>query len=255
MEYIGVFQGGGIKGLAYIGAICALEDYGITCLKSAGTSIGAVFASLLACGYSGRELAYLSKEINFSSLLYMPSKKISTLIYDKGLYDSSIIEYELNYLYNYKGYNIVSDLFINDETKLKVVVSDLTKKRAMIFPDMLNEYGINKNNISIARMVTMSILYPGFFKALKLGNSTIVDGGVMNNFPLDAYEIEKNEFGIAFQILNRPKKFDNTNYKLIKINTNNTKTLQFKVNYQDKKSLFENGYSAGIKFIEENYFK
>ena len=41
MEYVGIFQGGGMKGLAYMGAICALEECGIKAKKVAGTSIGA----------------------------------------------------------------------------------------------------------------------------------------------------------------------------------------------------------------------
>lgn len=75
MEYVGIFQGGGMKGLAYMGAICALEECGIKAKKVAGTSIGAVFASLLATGYTGKEITYLSKHIDFTKLLYKPNNK------------------------------------------------------------------------------------------------------------------------------------------------------------------------------------
>lgn len=254
LEYTGVFQGGGMKGIAYIGAICALEENGFKCVRAAGTSIGAVFASLLICGYSGKELAYISRDLNFQSLLYMPSKNIASFIQDKGLYHSSIIEYELDRLYSYKGYKMMTDVIRDKETLLKVVATDLTQKKVVIFPDQLFKYNLTPGQFTIARAVTMSCLYPGFFKSLKLGNSTIVDGGVLNNLPLNVFDLKNDELGIAFQILNKPKNIEFSNYKFIKIDTSNVKTLKFKVNYGDKAKLFENGYLAGINFIE-NYYK
>lgn len=255
MEYTGVFQGGGMKGLAYIGAICALEENGFTCIRSAGTSVGSIFASLLICGYSGKEMAYISKQLNFESFLYMPSKKISAFIQDKGLYQSSIIEYELDRLYSYKGYKMMSDLITDEGAIFKTAVTDATRKKSILFPDQLFEYNVRPSEFTIARAVTMSCLYPGFFKYLKLGNSVMVDGGVFNNLPLNAYHIEEGKLGIAFQILNKPKTIENPSYQGIKIDTSNVKTLKFKVTNVDKAKLFENGYVAGMKFVEEYYKK
>ena len=72
--------------------------------------------------------------------------------------------------------------------------------------------------------------------------------------PLNVFDLKNDELGIAFQILNKPKNIEFSNYKFIKIDTSNVKTLKFKVNYGDKAKLFENGYLAGINFIE-NYYK
>lgn len=252
MEYTGVFQGGGMKGIAYIGAVCALEENNFKCIRAAGTSIGAVFASLLMCGYSGKELAYISKNIDFQSFLYMPTKRISSVIQDKGLYNSSIIEYELDRLYSYKGYKMVDEL-MNEETILKVIATDATLKREIILPDALSLYQIRPSNLTIARMVTLSLLYPGVFKPLKLGNSTIVDGGITNNFPTNVYPLKEYELGIAFQILNKPRKNEQSNYQYIKIDTSNIKTLKFRIDYCDKAKLFENGYISGMKFVEQFY--
>ena len=126
MEYVGIFQGGGMKGLAYMGAICALEECGIKAKKVAGTSIGAVFASLLATGYTGKEITYLSKHIDFTKLLYKPNNKLTTCIKELGCYSSEYIEELLNSLYNRKGYHYVSDL---NKDNLKVIASDITKRK------------------------------------------------------------------------------------------------------------------------------
>ena len=54
MEYIGIFQGGGMKGIAYIGALIALEENGFICKKAAGTSVGEIISGLVAAGYNGQ---------------------------------------------------------------------------------------------------------------------------------------------------------------------------------------------------------
>jgi NTE family protein len=56
MKAYGVFEGGGARGYAHIGALRAAEDRGIEFVAVAGTSIGAAIAALVAAGYTGREL-------------------------------------------------------------------------------------------------------------------------------------------------------------------------------------------------------
>ena len=51
-----VCEGGGVRGIAHIGALCALEDYGFTFNSFAGTSVGALITSLMAVGYSAYEI-------------------------------------------------------------------------------------------------------------------------------------------------------------------------------------------------------
>jgi NTE family protein len=56
MKAYGVFEGGGARGYAHVGALRASEDRGIEFVAVAGTSIGEVIAALVAAGYTGREL-------------------------------------------------------------------------------------------------------------------------------------------------------------------------------------------------------
>lgn len=247
MKYIGIFQGGGIKGLAYMGAICALEESGIIATKVAGTSIGAVFASLLATGYSGKEIAYLSKHIDFTKLLYKPSNRITTCIKELGYYGSELIEELLNSLYNKKGYYSVSDL---EKDKLKVVASDITKRKKIVLPDEFWQYDIDDNNVTIARMVTLSLLYPVFFKPLNLNKSKIVDGGLYDPFPIDV--ISDNNFKkIGFQLIPKKNKKTRMLDYLIDIDTKFIKTLDFKITHNETAKLFEHGYFAAKKVAEQ----
>ena len=51
-----VFEGGGVKGIGLVGAVAVLEEHGYVPKSLAGTSAGAIVATLLGAGYSGREL-------------------------------------------------------------------------------------------------------------------------------------------------------------------------------------------------------
>jgi NTE family protein len=51
-----VLEGGGVKGVALVGALAALEDQGYIPQNIAGTSVGAILGALLAAGYTAAEL-------------------------------------------------------------------------------------------------------------------------------------------------------------------------------------------------------
>ncbi len=56
MEAFGIFEGGGAKGLAHIGALKAAEEHGVQFSGVAGTSAGSIVAALVAAGYVADEL-------------------------------------------------------------------------------------------------------------------------------------------------------------------------------------------------------
>lgn len=69
-----VLQGGGIKGLAYIGALRYLEENNININYIAGSSVGAIIGSLIACGYDSYELEDIINNISINTLI----KELST---------------------------------------------------------------------------------------------------------------------------------------------------------------------------------
>jgi NTE family protein len=64
MKAFGIFEGGGAKGYAHIGALQAIEARGIELVAVAGSSIGAVIALLIAAGFTGSELFQQGQEGN-----------------------------------------------------------------------------------------------------------------------------------------------------------------------------------------------
>ena len=56
MQAFGIFEGGGAKGLAHVGAIAVAQELGVQFVGVAGASAGAIVAALIAVGYAPREV-------------------------------------------------------------------------------------------------------------------------------------------------------------------------------------------------------
>lgn len=247
MDYIGVFQGGGMKGIAYAGAYLALEENGFHCKKAVGTSIGAVFAGMIIAGYTGKELIQILEKLNFSSLLYKQPNNIKNIINDKGLYHTLYIEQTIMQLLSKKGIYTFNDVRLDNDYKLKVIGTDIKKYRPIIFPNDLIKYQIFPSTFSVARAITMSATYPGFFKPIKLSDTYVIDGGVVNNFPIEVCSYTNQDIVIGFKIQNKDNKKIFKNYYNVLIDTSGYKVLDFKMDKQKQWELFLKGYNEGKK--------
>ncbi|QQZ10882.1 patatin-like phospholipase family protein [Heyndrickxia vini] len=194
MDIDGVFSGGGIKGLALIGAYEELESQGFTFNRVAGTSAGSIIAGFIAAGYSSQEMKSLFSHVPYENLLdswktWIPiPKQISKWIFlywRLGLYKGKALEDWLREMLAAKGVYTFADL---PKDSLKVVASDLSNGRLLVLPDDLIQYGIPIESFPVARAIRMSCSIPYFFEPVKLksleGISVIADGGVLSNFPM-----------------------------------------------------------------------
>ena len=154
----GVFSGGGVKALAFIGALEELEEQGYTFKRMAGTSAGAILASLTAAGYTAKELKERLNNLSFLSLVdvpltdrLFPFMKWLLLYYRMGLYKGNQLENVLEEWLNEKGVRTFADL---PPGSLKVICSDLTLGRIVVIPDDLKKvYGIDPATFSVAKAV------------------------------------------------------------------------------------------------------
>ncbi|MFF5994645.1 patatin-like phospholipase family protein [Lysinibacillus sp. KU-BSD001] len=192
----GVFSGGGIKGFAYVGALQVLEERGIQFQRVAGTSAGAILASFIAAGFSVKEIEGILDELDVSTLLdppklffNIPFFKWINLYRRLGLYRGKTLEKWFYQKLATKGVYTFGDL---QRGALKLVASDLTNGRMIVLPDDLKKYGIDSKKFPISRALRMSCGIPFFFEPVYLkngkGESVIVDGGVLSNFPMWIYD-------------------------------------------------------------------
>ena len=195
-----VCKGGGVKGIALVGALLYFEECGYIWKKVAGTSVGAIVASLVAVGYTAKEIYDIMLKIDYhkfadkNTLQSIPliGPPIS-LFYSKGIHAGDYVENFLSEKFEQKGKKYFKDIYENGESKLKVIASDVTRHKLIVLPDDLVEYNINPMEFEIAKAVRMSLSIPFFFEPVilnKKGNpSYIVDGGLLSNFPIWIFDV------------------------------------------------------------------
>jgi len=194
-------SGGGAKGLAHIGVIEALKDYGINIDYIAGTSSGSIIASLCAAGYTPNEMLQIvnvnkdrivdvDKSAGFKLLGSFMSKKVSI----KGFIKGNNLEMLLRYALKQKNIEDISDVslplaiptvnlstgeivyFCNKEINSRSCLIEDTK-----YDDKPSYYSYG----DLASIVRASCSVPGVFVPKKIGDNYYVDGGVRVNTPVE----------------------------------------------------------------------
>jgi NTE family protein len=199
-----VLEGGGVKGIGLVGALAVLSERGFQVQNLAGTSAGAIGASLTAAGYSPAELYTILSELDFNSFkdetwedhIPLAGAPLSVLV-EKGMFKGEHFLDWIRKLLAAKGVHKFRDLVdpeFADEPRyrhrLQVIASDITDHRLLVLPRDAVRFGIEPDDLDVAEAVRMSMSIPIFFKPWRWRSEEdgtehlIVDGGVLSNFPV-----------------------------------------------------------------------
>lgn len=184
--------GGGLKGLAHIGALKALEDLGIEIDYITGTSSGAMMATLYAMGYTPEEMIQVTKEsykkmIKFKKRVFLKAGikfLVSRKIELQGIIDGEEIEQIIEKYAQLKEIRKMSD--IQKKFAMITVDSKTTKKTILTSTNDINrekdvEY---LSNIPIGKAVHASMSFPAIFTPCKYEEYCFIDGGTVDNLPV-----------------------------------------------------------------------
>lgn len=187
-----VLSGGGAKGLAHIGAIKVIEEAGVKIDYIGGTSMGAIIGALYASGYSGVELDSIFKTIDFNYLIQDNLPRSAKTFYEKE--DSE--RYTLTLPFNkFKisvppaysgGQNIYNEL-----VRLLYHVKDVRDFNDLPIPfvcvatDVETGEEVVLKDGYLPEAIMASGTLPSLFEPAKLKNKILVDGGVVNNYPIE----------------------------------------------------------------------
>jgi len=195
-----VFEGGGVLGICFVGALTSLKEHGYEVDRCAGTSAGAIMAALVVAGYSVEELYDIIGSTNFSSfkkrerLWKIPIPRFLEFLGKNGLHNGENIENWIRPLLEAKGVTKFKHVMKNGNSRLKIIASDVTKGDMLVLPEDLKRYGIDPGEFDIATAVRMSASIPFYFTPYVLnykdGKSCIVDGGLLSNFPIWIFDLE-----------------------------------------------------------------
>ncbi|MDQ0254814.1 NTE family protein [Evansella vedderi] len=188
MKVDGVFEGGGIKVLAHLGAIDVMEEAGYEWNRLAGTSAGSILAALLAAGYNSKQLKELMLDFPFENIAQKTSLSkfplvgpLVSLCVKNGMYKLSYIEEWMDEALRRKGILTFGNL---PENKLKIVISDISNNRMSILPDDLPFYGVDPKSFPISTAVKLSCSIPYYFVPGHIKNHIIIDGAILSNYPI-----------------------------------------------------------------------
>lgn len=196
-----VFEGGGVLGISFVGSYKALTDSGYNVVRCAGTSAGSIISTLIIAGYTVQEIDDILNTTDFKQFLKKTKLgkvcligKGLSLFFNNGLYDSKCIETWMDDLLKKKGIHTFSDIMENNESPLKIIAADITKRKMLILPDDASLYGINPKDFSIAKAVRMSCAIPFFYTPVKIYKDKIrnyvVDGGLLSSYPIWIFDID-----------------------------------------------------------------
>lgn len=221
----GVFEGGGVKGIGLVGALEVVEAAGYKFVNVAGTSAGAIVATLLAAGYTAAELKPIIMGFDFRRFIdpdWVGRIPLAGLAIDEivknGLCKGDYFEGLMREYLSAKGKRTFADLRLDTtesllaqrfsasaedprfRCKVQVVAADVTRGRMLVLPGGIADYGLEPDELDIARAVRMSMSIPFLFMPVRLPASgpgatraeecCIVDGGLLSNFPIELFDVE-----------------------------------------------------------------
>jgi NTE family protein len=199
-----VLEGGGVKGIALIGALSVLEERGFQTQNVAGASAGAIVAALHSAGYTSAELQEIIGELDYDRFKdrawedQIPfAGSYLSILKDRGIYEGNEFLEFMSGLLEDKGVRTFADLIRDadeDEAryryKVQVIVSDITDRRLLVLPKDAPKLGKEPDDFVVAEAVRMSMSIPIFFEPVKFLNQEtgrehlLVDGGMLSNFPV-----------------------------------------------------------------------
>jgi NTE family protein len=213
-EADGVFQGGGVKGLALVGAMLEFankeghpDSYVDSWVQIAGTSAGAIIAAYIACGHDAQQTVELVQSAPYASFQdWGPGGEIIggglNLLRVHGLAHGKHFHDWFRKAIDGKTFGEIT----KEGRTLKLIAADISRHEMLVLPDALANYRLSAKGeaidpaaFEVADAVRMSMSIPYFFQPVQLVHeetgtpSTIVDGGVLSNFPVWLFDVEDRD--------------------------------------------------------------
>lgn len=198
-----VLCGGGAKGASHIGVLKYMEEMGIPVDYVAGTSMGAIIGGLYAAGYTPDELtelisnmdwsSYIGNKIDRTTMSEEVRKRTSTTLinlpfgfgnlFDKSVKATLLDQLPKAYVNNNSLVSLFNNLCIGYQEEMDF--NDMPIPFACVATDIVtgNEVVLRGGSLPTAMRASMAI--PGVFAPVQIGDMILVDGGLVNNFPVD----------------------------------------------------------------------
>jgi NTE family protein len=303
-----VLEGGGVKGIALVGAIAVLEEHGFRFHRVAGSSAGAIVGALVAAGMAAPRLEEAMRSLDFrrfedrTSLDRVPliGKGLSLLL-DRGIFAGDYLHGLISGHLADLGVRTWADLYEADphshlppsmQYRLLVMVTDVSRGRLLRLPWDFPLHGTDPGQHLVADAVRASMSIPFFFRPVALDMpgappSVLVDGGMLSNFPVDAFDrtdgLPPRWRTIGIKLMSKPQpgavlhevtgdlslvsavlgtmqnwhdqmRLENPDVaqRTIFVDTFGVKSTEFGIDRATQQRLYESGRGAAARFLEDD---
>ena len=269
-------SGGGIRGIAHAGVLRALEDNNIKIDVIGGTSAGGIIAALYAIGYSPYYIYILFKRYakdiaTINNGIIMSGIRAYTMYRKVNYYGSNsgeLLEKTFDQLADKKGIKKIKDITM----PIAIPTVDIAEVKKYVFTN--NKPKRNNSNyiedINIGKAIRATSCFPGVFNPVKYKNHMFLDGGILDNVPIE--EVRKQGATKVIAVNFAADEIDeNSNLMDIimktvdtmgnKISENNLKSSNFiltvptdktgLLDVQKLDSCYKYGYETAIKNLED----
>ncbi|NDV84320.1 patatin-like phospholipase family protein [Bacteroides sp. 51] len=211
-----VLSGGGAKGVAHIGALKVIEEAGIPIDIVVGTSMGSIVGGLYAIGYTSHQLDSMVRKQDWTFLLTDRMERKQKTFLEKVESE----KYVLSIPFGRKRGPRIPDGIVRG-TNLNELFTDLTIGYhdsidfnklpipfACVAVDLMagNEVVFHNGNLMEAMRASMAI--PAAFTPVRRDSLVLVDGGLLNNFPVDVARAMGAEVIIGVDVQSGPEEKD-----------------------------------------------
>lgn len=188
-----VLSGGGAKGMAHIGVLKIIEEVGIPVDYVVGTSMGSIIGGLYAIGYTPEQMDSMVRNQDWSFLLSDRILRKDMNMMEREADEKYVISvpFSKTAIQNVTGglikgqniANLFSELTLGYHDSINF--SKLPIPYACVSENIVKgeEYVFHDGVLSTAMRASMAI--PGVFTPVRLDSLVLVDGGVVNNYPVD----------------------------------------------------------------------
>ena len=211
-----VLEGGGVKGIALVGAATALDEAGWTFARVAGSSagalVGAIIAAMQQTGEPMTRVDEIMRTLDYRRMLDRRAVARALrwwplaangwgLLFHLGMYRGHYLTHWARGVLADLGVNTFADFAFDDpgsalapeqSYRLLVTASDLSRQRLMYLPWDLATYGVEATGYPVSRAVRASAAIPFMFEPVRLkssfGVSTLADGSLLRSYPIAVFD-------------------------------------------------------------------
>lgn len=270
-----VFSGGGVRGLSFIGCLEALKENKLldNIVSISGTSMGSIITLGLVLGYTVNEIKKIFLNLDLNKILDINEEHILDYMNCFGVDNGDKFKKVISIIIK-KKLNVNSITFEELYEKTKIEMN--------IIATCINDYKeVIYNYKNTPKQDVMNAIYnsscvPYYYIPNNIDSKMYVDGGIVNNFPIEIYKDEiSNTIGFSLisgedgikEITNllsytysmmmcmaeKMNTYKNIKFKKNIVNiVNRISSFDFSVTLEDKQELISDGYNATIKYLQEN---